>query len=168
MPTLSTPLSIVMGAFIFGGMVGAGVYFGLRGSQAQAPTTATAPPPTAPASTAAPAPTISLPAATATPSGAPKELVVAQVKAALEPYKAVVAKDCWRAEGEKTSRFTTARWTFNFTFAADGSQITRGISDDPEHPASAVLTACVLKAIPPLKIAAPGATVYVDVPFSAP
>jgi hypothetical protein len=176
---LSVPSAIVMGSVIIGGMVGTGVYLGLREKAPVAAPSVPAPVPV-PLPDSGPfaspsTPTTMTSSTAAAPPGADAGTVAdaganaaAEVKRQLEPLRATVGRECFTAAITKGKTLATAAWTLNITFGPDGTQLMRGIADDPDHRAPAELTACVQRTLPPLTIPPTGARAYVEVPFSAP
>jgi hypothetical protein len=124
-----------------GAMIAAGLYFGLqsRGRGDFSPAAPSAQSPDQP-------PAIATPAAT----------VKQQAASLLEAQHAEMAAKCWPAN----TNLNPMRYVFNFTFAPDGSQISRGVSEasrHPENPQAAVqVTRCLQNSLPSLKIAPPG------------
>ena len=151
----ATPLSIVTA----GALIAIAVYLGLR---SQAPAQPSSMP--FPATSAGGA---SAPAAPASPSAASNDEVARQTAAALEAFRAPLAKRCWAPFAKSNPNVKNARWEFNFTFGADGQQIIRGVADLSDGGAVDATT-CVLENIPPLTIPPPHATIRVEVPFALP
>ncbi len=93
--------------------------------------------------------------------------VEAEVRTALEGYRSKLRDRC--LGDAATDPSYEGSWTFNYTFAPDGSQIIRGVTEHgPDASARPSVTRCVLDALPPLRIPPPNATVRVDVAFSLP
>jgi hypothetical protein len=148
--SLATPISIL----IAGALIAAGLYFGLRGRAG---------------SGTAPAPRAAETAASTAPTAPPVavEGVARQAAQALAEARAGLAASCWAPAARVKANPPLAKWTFDFTFAADGTQLGRGVSEDRATSRPEV-TACVLARLPPLRIPAPGASVRVNVPFELP
>lgn len=135
-----------------GAMIGAGLFFGLRGQQAAPPV---------PAERAAAPP----------PATVPLETVRQQAAAALQAQRPAVAAKCWPTDAA-TGAAKPLHYLFNFTFGADGTQIMRGVEEidrQSEHAETvANITPCVQGALAPIRIPPPGAASYVEVPFETP
>lgn len=98
---------------------------------------------------------------------ASKDAVATEVSAALEAYRSTVMRDCWAPAVAAHPGSPPQTWVFNFTFGADGSQIVRGVTAVGKD-GGVDVTTCVLAAVKPLKLAPPGASTYVEVPFTLP
>lgn len=112
-----------------GGLIGAGLYFGL----AREP----APPPPQPSATpaihlASPSPTVPdrapPPVATPRPDGEVAAVTAAAEKA-LAALKPRLVQTCWAPAVAKTPEPSKARWTWDVTFDTRGVEVARGISD---------------------------------------
>ncbi len=170
-PLFSTQTSIL----IAGALVGAGLFFGLRSSQpapvqpppAVPPPVATSPaPPGSVSPTPAPQPT-SEAAAPAPSSSAKPEVVRADAKKALDAQRATLVKACFEPSLAKKKDPPKMKLGLNFTFDAQGKQITRGISEDRETARADVL-ACLSEKLEPITVPPPGANTYVEIPWELP
>jgi hypothetical protein len=129
--TLSTPVAILLGSVV----IALGVYFGLRAQRTDEPAPSAAPP--QPSASPPPSP------ATARLRVEPKELDKLVAKA-LERQREQLHATCGTDGG-------TVTLTLDFRFDSDGSQRARGVREHRGTPAPE-LTACILKALPPLKL----------------
>ena len=148
---LTTPQAILLGSAIIGICAGLGIYFG-RTRAASSPREATS---------------LQNAIASAEPSGLASQKEVAErASAALETQKKRLTERCWKPffDGGGPAK---ASFVLNFTFAADGSQITRGMTTD-RAAYNTDVTRCLGENLEPVKIPAPGANVYVEVPFTLP
>jgi hypothetical protein len=163
-PHLSTPAAIV----IAGGFIAVAVFFGLRerGPGGAAPSAPAPPTPPAPTLTA---PTPERPVAR--PAEAPvvpgRDVVAAQVAAALAAQKPALLEKCWKPSATSVPPPNPARWTFDFVIGADGRQLSRGVREE-RRTGSPEITRCVLAALETVVVPPPGASVAVDVPFALP
>ncbi|WP_437618898.1 hypothetical protein [Sorangium sp. So ce1151] len=157
---LSTPTAILLGS----AMLAAAVYLGLRhGPAAVAPdarTAGAAPPVEAgPGASAAPAPKSA--------KAVPRDEVARQAALALDAHRPTLMDRCYKPAIAAKPEPRAVKYLFNITFDAGGRQIARGLIEDQET-ARPEVTACLVAALPPIAIPAPGANVRVDVPFSLP
>jgi hypothetical protein len=145
-PSQAVPVAIV----VAGALIGGGLFFGLRASRPEIPTTATSqspPPPPAPV--------------------ASRDKVLADVNAALEEQRARVVADCWQPAVKVKPEPPTMQVVYTYTFTAQGMQMARGIGVDRATSRPDVVT-CLSTAVHPLTIPPPGAPVTVDVTFRLP
>ncbi|WP_437923978.1 hypothetical protein WMF37_33725 [Sorangium sp. So ce291] len=164
---LSTPTAILLGS----AMIAAAVYLGLRhGPAAVAPDArpADAAPPVeaGPGASAPPAERAAAPA----PQSAkvvPRDEVARQAALALDAHRQALVDRCYKPAIAAKPEPRAVKYVFNITFDAGGRQIARGLIEDQET-ARPEVTACLVAALPPVAIPAPGANVRVDVPFSLP
>lgn len=151
---VTIPAAILVGS----ALIGAGLYFGLRARPPVSPASATA-------RSAPPTPTL-----WATPEKVPVTLrpgdLDKRVLAALEVHRAALVTRCWEPAAAEQPELAVARFTFNYTFAADGTQRGRGVEVD--RTTSPELTACVLRELPALKIAPIGRPMTAKVVFQLP
>lgn len=131
--TVTVPAAILIGS----ALIGAGLYFGLRARADGVPSART--------------PVASATTPERVPVTTPSELYE-RVEDALEAHRETLLERCWRPAVAAQPEPPIARFTFNYTFAPDGRELGRGVEEDratgrPE------LTACVLRELPPLKIA---------------
>ena len=152
---LATPISIV----VAGAFVGAGLVLGLRGRQPEAP---------APARASGPARARGVPALEA-PASPPvsQEKIAAEAAAGLEAQRAALVKKCWHPSVLTQPTPTTMLLTYNFTFDAQGNQVLRGVSVDRATGRADVI-ACLNGLVQPIHVSPPGASTYVEVPFTLP
>lgn len=153
-PHISTPTAIMIGSLI----VAVGVYLGLRSSQ---PPTPHEPAPAPIAS--APVP---VPAAPVVPV-VPREVVARQATEALAYHRGLLMERCYRPLTRGAATSPTAKYIFDVSFDAAGSQVIRGIrelrgNEVPE------LTRCVNELLPALAVPPPGAPVMVEIPLEFP
>lgn len=127
-------------------MIAVALYFGLR------------------AQNRAPVPSVPSEVGSAQPSAVPvtatTEDLQALVGAALESHRPNLRARCL-PEG------TTARFTFELTFAADGRQLGRGVQAHRDA-GSAEVTSCVLEHLPPLRLRPIGRKMSTRVAFALP
>ncbi|NUP08468.1 MAG: hypothetical protein HOW73_20655 [Polyangiaceae bacterium] len=170
---LLTPISIV----IAGGLIGLGLFFGLR--------TPTAQPSSSAVSASAPIHQPATEAATAAGSAASLELqstkqearsalasadhkqVERDALAALERQRKVIVDACFSPALAKKPEPSPIKLRFNYAFGADGKQLGRGVAIDRGNSRSDV-TNCILEKLPAISIPAPGSVVTVDVPWTLP
>ncbi|MGK3987176.1 hypothetical protein WME99_29315 [Sorangium sp. So ce136] len=166
---LSTPTAILLGS----AMIAAAVYLGLRhGPAAVAPdarTAGAAPPVEAgPGASAAPAERAAAPApAPQSARAVPRDEVARQAALALDAHRTTLMDRCYKPAIAAKPEPRAVKYVFNITFDAGGRQIARGLIEDQET-ARPEVTACLVAALPPVAIPAPGVNVRVDVPFSLP
>lgn len=96
-----------------------------------------------------------------------REKVAAEAAAGLEAQRATFVKTCWEPAVRVQPKPPTMQLTYNFTFDAQGSQVVRGVSVG-RATGRAEVTACLNGLVQPIHVSPPGATVYVEVPFSLP
>lgn len=155
---LLIPLSII----VAGTLIGAGLYFGLRATNPNNAADMHIIAPQALAETK-----ISTQLA---PIAALQEQVKRQATALLEEQRAGISSRCW-PKGPDAEAIKPLRYMLNFTFAADGSQITRGAAtrDRPVNPGLAAdITKCVEDVLTPVSVSPPGANIYIETPFQLP
>ncbi|WP_437827192.1 hypothetical protein [Sorangium sp. So ce1153] len=163
---LSTPTAILLGS----AMIAAAVYLGLRhGPAAVAPDArAGAAPPieAGPGASAATAERAGAPAPQSA-KAVPRDEVARQAALALDAHRPALVDRCYKPAIAAKPEPRAVKYVFNITFDAGGRQIARGLIEDQET-ARPEVTACLVAALPPVAIPAPGANVRVDVPFSLP
>jgi hypothetical protein len=167
---VSVSQAILLGTIGAGSLIGLGLYLGLRSGSA---TTAPIAAPLAGAAASAATP----------PAPAPMEPSQARAEAAkaLEAQRARLTERCWKPSVERAPLPAKVEYVLNFTFDADGKQITRGTAEklpgdggpfDPRHPPAQAgrpdVTACLSGALAPVTIPPPGRSTYVEVPFGLP
>jgi len=153
-PGGSSSLTIPIAIVIAGALLGTGIYLGLRGDQKSA---RVALDPAANGASTAPSPR---PAVS-------EEALTKEVVSALEGSRATLRTTCWEPAAQVRPTPAQARLTFEFTFAADGTQIGRGVRED-RHASRPDVTACVLALLPPIRVQPPGANARVEVSFALP
>jgi hypothetical protein len=144
-PALSTPAAILVGSVV----IAAALYLGLRSF---------APVPVAPATSSSQSalpPIVSSVPVTWTPAALRRV-----VQAELERHRQPLTAACLPDGG-------VVRLTFNFTIAADGHQLSRGVSEERDA-GSPEVTACVLERLSPLKVRPLGQKMKIDVRFVLP
>jgi hypothetical protein len=129
---------------IAGALVGIGTYFGLRANGARSPSEAPAVP--------------ALPA---------RNVLLQQVKDALDAQRAMLTEKCWAPAIKDQPGPHEIGYVFDFTFDPQGRQIMRGMIEN-RSTARPVVTSCVADALLPIMIPAPGASVRIEVPFRLP
>lgn len=179
---LTIPGAILAGSAI----IGTGLFLGLRSRAPEAPVAlpspigAAGPTQTSPSPQLAPgAPGAAAPgqaeapgqaAALAAPAGPTDELkqkVARHATEALEAKRKDLVKECWAPAAKANPEPALARYSFNVTFDAEGTEIARGISDVRgfERPD---VGQCLRQQPLGLRIPPPGVSVMVDVPFTLP
>jgi len=156
---VKTSTAIVLGLGLAGALIGTGLYLGLRHRSPEQPAPSARPAAPAGAATAAAPPASRRPAATA-------KDVARQAADALEPHRRALVQACWPEKGEG-QRAGQARYVWNFTFNAEGRQVTRGLAEDRSNPHLGTAS-CLTQKLPPIEVPPPGRTVYVEVPFQLP
>jgi hypothetical protein len=141
---LSTPVAIVVGSIIIAGAL----YLGLR-ERAAPPTTTTASAVLAPPATP-----------TRVPVTVKPDDVRRRVLAELARHRKTIVESCAPDGG-------AAAFTFEYTFAADGRQLGRGVIED-RGTGNPETTACVLKSLPALKLEPIGRSAKTTVRFELP
>lgn len=173
------PLSIV----IAGALVGLGLFFGLRSRAPEpvaspavttplaisAPASAASPTSAAdvaPASAALtvdpPAPTVSAPR-----PRADLEKIAADATKELEKLRKTVVDACVAPSLKVQPTPSSVKFSFNFSFGADGKQVGRGVIEDRATSRPDV-TACMLGKLTPISVPPPGEPVRVDVSWTLP
>lgn len=176
---LSTPIAIL----IAGGLIAAGLFFGLRGrdSTPSGPVSGPGAPdrPGRPAVTdQAPQPGHGAdgpgaaapprePLAPAPAATADRNAVLAAAMKDIERHRAAIVDKCVKPALAKKPDPPTIKLVFNVTFDAKGQQITRGVSEDRATSRYEV-TQCVTDALPPLEVPPPGVSAMVDIPWTLP
>lgn len=172
-PFLSLPVAVV----IAGLLVGVGLFFGLQGrTVAPAPaapsaasgsthpaTTTQSPPAPTSASSAQVAVASSVEPVAAAPAAARR----AAATASLEAQRKTIVEQCVKPVLAKTPTLTSVKLTFNVTFAADGSQIGRGVSED-RRASSPEITACVQQKLKPLVTTPSNESLATDIEWTLP
>ena len=160
---LSTQTAILLA----GALIGAGLYFGLRGSESASargdPIRSAAAETTGEAGAARrPQPQQVPPAITpdraATTVSAMKEI---------ERSRAAVVEKCIRPALAKFPGLSKLKFHFNITFDAEGHQIARGLVDDRETARFGV-GPCVSDAVPTLLVPPPGGSVFLELDWTLP
>jgi hypothetical protein len=170
----SSSISTQTAILIAGALMAGGLFFGLRGSRPAEPaaplqstalaTNPAAPPaPTALPSHALPTPQLGPPSsAPPAPTASTKpEVVAADARKEIEKQRAALVKACFEPGAKKV------KITLNFTFGADGKQITRGVSEDRETGREGG-GRCVSDKLEPITVPPPGANTYVEIPWELP
>lgn len=182
---LTIPGAILAGSAI----IGAGLFFGLRSRGSEASVALPSPIGAAGSTQASPSPQLApgapgapgaaapgqavapgeaaAPAAPAGPTDELKQKVIKQVTEALEGQRKDLVKECWAPAAKANPEPALARYSFNVTFNAEGTEIARGISDVRgfERPD---VGQCLRQRSLGLRIPPPGVNVMVDVPFTLP
>jgi hypothetical protein len=161
---LSTPVAILIGSVV----IGAGLYFGLR-ERASAPAPSARPAAPAPSVTSEPDGSIDPPPPSTTPRKAPVDTARAKqaVAAAIAKHRPMILERCWGPAAAKDKDPPRVRWTFNFSFDAEGKQIGRGVTEYREAFRPDV-TRCLQAELPVIEIPAPGESVLLEVDLELP
>ncbi len=163
------PLAILVGC----GIIGVGVFFGLRSQHPPTTTASSSGQETSsrPAgATTPPVPTVPPQPSVHTTTKPQADQAAAQTHAlaaiAKEKVKTFVPK-CWDPALKLEPNPAIAKYTFDVTFDAEGREIARGISDDRSAERRDV--AICLRELPPsMQIPPPGALVRVELPLTFP
>lgn len=91
----------------------------------------------------------------------PVETVMAQAREALEYQHGELRARCPVPPGE------SHKFTINVTFDAQGTEVSRGLMEDPSNPPSS-LGMCLPGVITPLRIPPPGKETWVEIPLRMP
>lgn len=167
------PGAVVIGA----GLIGAGLYFGLRARPAEAP-----PPAPLPASARAAPPPVSAPAAAAppmpvipgmgfTPPAVPADVLAkaeADAREALARNKEdVLVPKCWAPSLKASPDPPRVELKLSLSFGPDGAEIGRGLHET-RGAARGDVTACVQNQPMTLRISPPGVPVNLLLPLEFP
>ncbi|MBL9021246.1 MAG: hypothetical protein JNL21_03555 [Myxococcales bacterium] len=100
--------------------------------------------------------------ATPDPTASTKpDVVASDARKELEKQRAALVKACFEPGAKKV------KITLNFTFGADGKQITRGVTEDRETGRDGA-GRCVSDKLDPIAVPPPGANTYVEIPWELP
>jgi hypothetical protein len=159
---LSTPAAIVLA----GGLMGLGLFFGLRDRSPGGPAPRPAEPVVASgahAEAAAPhtaAPPAEPPRPSPPPApvdrGAMMRAVTQEVTAALDKEREALVAKCWTPNASTKPPPKPAKLAFDFTFDASGRQVARGVQE-ARGTGSPEITRCVLESLPMITVTPPGA-----------
>ncbi len=173
-PFLSLPVAVV----IAGLLIGVGLFFGLRdrpappapampsaasGSSQPATTTPQLPP----APTSASAVQVAVSSSVEPVAAAPAAARRVAATASLEAQRKTIVEQCVKPVLAKTPSLTSVKLTFNVTFAADGTQIGRGVSED-RRASSPEITACVQQKLKPLVTTPSNESLATDIEWTLP
>ncbi len=147
----SLPVAVV----VAGGLIGAGLFFGLR-SRPASPVASPSAPTNGPASADVPV-----------PMAESQGSVMADVSKALRAQRPRIVAECWEPAAKRQPEPAVMKIVYSFSFDAQGQQLARGISVE-RSTARADVTSCLSTALHPLTIPPPGAPMSVDVPFALP
>jgi len=159
--SLALPIAIVVGSAV----IGISLYLGLREGLRPAPTT------TAPA-TDVPAPGKATPAVEAKrtlvrpPAEPPANRAYRQAQAALDAQRPELVKTCWTPPAADEP--AAILLTYDITFAADGTILSLGISEEREAYRSSVAQCVRSQPRPVLPVDPPGESVRVVLGLSMP
>jgi hypothetical protein len=95
------------------------------------------------------------------------EQVAEEVRRRLEEARPQLVERCWNPSVRAQPEPPEARFVLNFTFGADGGQITRGLAE-VRGTSRPELTACLSDALPEIAVEPPGRNTYVEVPLTLP
>lgn len=166
------PGAIVVGA----GLIGAGLYFGLRARPAPAPSVASAPaavapPPAASAPAASPPPMPPIPGMGFVPPSVPAELQAkaeADARDAVARYKKdVLVPQCWLPAVKARPDPPRVQVTMSLAFGLDGAQIGLGLMETRGATREDVIS-CIRSQPMSLRIPPPGVPVNLLVPLELP
>lgn len=168
---------------VAGGLVGLGLFMGLRAgapAPGAAPTgapqglelTARASAPVAEASaTGAPvaAPSATADASVTAKKGSPEKAVAEAKVAALAQWRGKLKTACWDPLVAKTAEPKTSTHRLVLGFDASGKEVARGVSDVRDKPSRTDVGACLRTQTPtPISVAAPGEPLQVEVELTFP
>ena len=166
MPAEKKPISTPVAIFVGSVVIAAGLFFGVRSGRDQAPSIPLAAAPSTISQPAATLPANSTPPPREAPAAAApvaaRDVVTQQAQTALDRQKALLVDKCMRSLPRPDGGPDEVRLTFNVTFAADGSQLARGVSEQRGYSRPEV-TRCVTDSLQPLHISPPGANTQVDI-----
>lgn len=166
--TYLLPASILLA----GAMIGAGLFFGLRGrpienpkssillSEAPTPKTPSIPDPSPPEPTPTPPP------AALDPSDLQAK-VQKQAIEALDKHRARIIADCWNPSVKKAPNPTSSNFTFRFLFNPKGHVDTSGVAD-PAAESRHDVSQCIRDLKLPITITPPGSEIAVQVQLTLP
>lgn len=161
---LTLPASIIIG----GALMGVGLYFGLKSSDA-APQTANSPAtaaPTAEKLSPQSSPPASQPAAPGESSDARKR-IEAEVAKAIAALKPEWRKKCWAPAVKTTPEPSTSQYTLNLSFNPDGSLVASSWNEIRGASRTDVVQ-CLRYEPLLLKVTAPGVPIGLDMPVDLP
>ncbi len=158
---LLLPASIL----VAGAMIGAGLFFGLRGRPAET----TPASPTAPAEESPAAPTPNPPPAEIA-SPAPSDLQATVQKQALDAlgkHRARIVADCWNPSVKKDPNPAKTTFMFRFMFNPKGQLGVSGVGDAPAESRRDV-SQCIRDLKLPIAVPPPGSEIAVQIPLTLP
>jgi len=88
--------------------------------------------------------------------------------AALEAFRRKMIETCWGPALARSAKPATSRYQVNFTFAGDGLEIARGISEVRDQPSRPDVAGCLRQQQIGLRIPAPGGAVQFELPLAFP
>ncbi len=171
--TSTTPLAIAI--VVAGGMIGLGLYLGLRsagdrpelGSALAASNAPAVAPPSVETALVEAAPVAPLEVASASSSAHRSRDVALEATAALDRQRKAIVAACVLPALAQQPEPPTVKLTFNFTFGEDGKQLGRGVAEDRATSRPEV-TRCVVDRLNPISVSPPGQRFRVDVPWTLP
>ena len=151
---MKNPIAIAI--VIAGAVIGLGLFLGIRSIR-----TAGTPNVNGPAAMAA---------GTRPPPPPPRDpaMVRGDAVAVLEQFRRHMIESCWRPALAKSPKPATSFFVVNFTFAGDGLEIARGISEVRDQPSRPDVAACLRQQPIGLRIPAPGGAVQLELPLAFP
>ncbi len=161
---------------IAGGLIAAGLFFGLRRQEAPSPPAPSVAGPPVPAgppaalhtgSVQSASPVLAPPAQAGPASEAVVTSATAAAQKALEAHRADIVEKCVTPSIAKKPDPPRVKYSFNVTFDPQGKQIARGMEEDRAM-FRADVGVCLASALPPLQIPPPGVAVKVDVDWILP
>lgn len=151
-----------------GALIGAGLYFGLRGGSP-------APVPPPPSATAAAAATVAAKPASTTTATEPAVLTPEAHRKAVEEATAAVAAQkkawtsrCWEPALAKTPEPKTSRYLIALSFNKDGALVVSGVSQVRDKPSRLDVVGCLQSALSGFSITPPGAPAALEIPIEFP
>lgn len=164
---MSSSLPISTAIVVAGGLIGLGLFFGLRErGRDVGPSPAATPIETQRAERGERRPPERSPTEPRS-AGRGADRVAQDVGAALDAQRAALVEKCWKPYEAASPPPKPPRWLFNFSIGADGTQLARGVAEQ-RGTGNPAITRCILDTLAPVTIPPPGAAVTVDVPFGLP
>ncbi len=161
------PASILLA----GAMIGAGLFFGLRGRPVESPISPTTPPsehtPAKASSPLDPKPTPTPVDAVAPEPFALQAKVQKQALDALGKHRAQIVADCWNPSAKKDPNPAKLTFNFRFLFKPTGELGTSSVGDAPAESRRDV-SQCIRDLKLPIAVAPPGSEIAVQIPFTLP
>ncbi len=157
---------IALSVLAAGAMIGAGLYFGLRAQSPAVPTTTPTSSPVSSSSptvevTAIPASPSAPPQTSASPSPAtPRDGVANEVRAALDPLRPALVKECWAPSAAKDAEPASLGFDYRIAIGPQGNVVAHSVNDVAAA-SRADVARCLRDRKLDLKVPPPGSSVVV-------